>query len=72
MLSWGVGWTLGAALGGLLGHTLGVQPALVVITSFGFVAVAVAWRSPLRGLSTGSPTTSADEAFGSSMDGATA
>ena len=61
MLSWGVGWTLGAALGGLLGHILGIQPALVVMTGFGFVAVAVAWRSPLRGFSAGSPTLSADD-----------
>lgn len=56
MLSWGVGWTLGAALGGLLGHILGVQPGLVLMTGFGFVAVAVAWTSPLRGLATGSAT----------------
>lgn len=54
MLSWGVGWTLGAALGGLLGHVLGIHVALVVMTGFGFVAVAFAWASPLRGLATGS------------------
>ena len=50
MLSWGVGWTLGAALGGMIGHVLGIRPALVVMTGFGFVAVAVAWMSPLRSI----------------------
>jgi MFS family permease len=54
MLSWGVGWSLGAALGGLLGHVIGIHAALVVMTGFGFVAVAFAWASPLRGLARGS------------------
>jgi hypothetical protein len=55
MLSWGVGWTAGAVLGGALGHVIGIRPALVVMTSIGFVAVAVAWTSPLRVLASRPP-----------------
>jgi MFS family permease len=48
MLSWGVGWTLGSLVGGLLGNQYGVRTAMVVMGTFGFVAVVVAWTSPLR------------------------
>ncbi|MBA3310958.1 MAG: MFS transporter [Nocardioidaceae bacterium] len=48
MLAWGVGWTLGALVGGVLGGLIGVRAALVVMTALGFVAVLVAWTSPLR------------------------
>jgi predicted MFS family arabinose efflux permease len=48
MLSWGVGWTLGSIAGGLLGNQYGIRTAMVVMGAFGFVAVAVAWTSPLR------------------------
>jgi hypothetical protein len=50
MLSWGVGWTLGSIVGGVLGSQLGVRPAMVAMGLFGFVAVAVAWTSPLRAI----------------------
>lgn len=48
MLSWGVGWTLGSLTGGLLGNHYGIRTTMVVMGGFGFVAVAVAWTSPLR------------------------
>lgn len=48
MLSWAVGWTLGATLGGVLGNLLGIRPAMVALCSVSFVAVIVAWTSPLR------------------------
>jgi MFS family permease len=48
MLSWGVGWTLGSIIGGMLGNLYGIRTAMVVMGAFGFVAVAVAWTSPLR------------------------
>jgi hypothetical protein len=50
MLSWGVGWTLGSITGGLLGNHFGIRTAMVVLGMFGFVAVVVAWTSPLRGI----------------------
>jgi len=50
MLSWGVGWTLGSIVGGVLGSQLGVRPAMVAMGMLGFVAVAVAWTSPLRAI----------------------
>jgi MFS family permease len=50
MLSWGVGWTLGSIVGGVLGNHYGIRTAMVVMGLFGFVAVAVAWTSPLRGI----------------------
>lgn len=50
MLSWGVGWTLGSILGGVLGSQLGVRPAMVAMGMLGFLAVAVAWTSPLRAI----------------------
>jgi hypothetical protein len=52
MLSWGLGWTLGATIGGALGHLIGIRPAMVTMTALSFIAVAVAWTSPLRGLMT--------------------
>ena len=48
MLAWAVGWTLGAALGGVLGNLIGIRSAMVTLTSVSFVAVVVAWTSPLR------------------------
>jgi MFS family permease len=48
MLAWGLGWTVGATVGGLLAAELGVRAAMVVMCSVTFVAVAVAWTSPLR------------------------
>jgi MFS family permease len=48
MLSWGVGWTLGSIVAGAVSGQLGVRPAMVVMGAFGFVAVGVAWTSPLR------------------------
>ncbi|HEU4948987.1 MAG TPA: MFS transporter [Kribbella sp.] len=59
MLSWGVGWTLGAMVGGFVGEVLGVRPAMVVMGVFGFVAVLVAWTSPLRGIAAAHQTASA-------------
>lgn len=50
MLSWGVGWTLGSITGGVLGDHYGIRTAMVVMGLFGFVGVAVAWTSPLRGI----------------------
>lgn len=50
MLSWGVGWTVGSLVGGVIGSQLGVRPAMVVMGLFGFVAVLVAWTSPLRAI----------------------
>jgi MFS family permease len=50
MLSWGVGWTLGSIVAGVISSHLGVRPAMVVMGVFGFVAVGVAWTSPLRGI----------------------
>lgn len=49
MLAWGFGWTVGATLGGLLGAELGTRTAMVVMSSITFVAVLIAWISPLRG-----------------------
>ncbi len=54
MLAWGVGGTVGALAAGLLGLLVGIQPAMVAVSSLTFVGVAVAWTSPLRGPS-GSP-----------------
>ena len=48
MLSWGVGWTGGAVVGGALGTLIGVRPAIVVMAAVSFIAVALAWTSPLR------------------------
>jgi MFS family permease len=48
MLSWAVGWTAGATLGGVLGDLLGVRSAMVTLSCVTFVAVIVAWTSPLR------------------------
>lgn len=48
MLSWGVGWTLGSIVAGVVSSQLGVRPAMVVMGLLGFVAVVVAWTSPLR------------------------
>ncbi len=48
MLSWGLGWTGGAFLAGALAGGLGVRTTMLVMTSFSFVGVAVAWTSPLR------------------------
>ncbi|WBQ02454.1 MFS transporter [Kribbella sp. CA-293567] len=50
MLSWGVGWTLGSIVAGVVSGQLGVRPAMVVMGALGFVAVVVAWTSPLRGI----------------------
>ncbi|MGY4770128.1 MFS transporter [Kribbella sp. CWNU-51] len=48
MLSWGVGWTFGSVVGGLLGKEFGIRTGMVVMGLAGFVAVVVAWTSPLR------------------------
>lgn len=50
MLAWGVGWTVGALVGGALADVVGIRVALVTMASFGFIAAAVAWTSPLREL----------------------
>lgn len=50
MLAWGVGWTVGALVGGALADVVGIRVALVAMASFGFIAAAVAWTSPLREL----------------------
>ena len=50
MLSWGVGWTLGSVLGGVLGNEFGIRTGMVLMGLAGFVAVVVAWTSPLRGI----------------------
>ena len=54
MLAWGMGWTGGAFLAGVLVGWLGLVPTLVVLSSTGLLATAVAWTSPLRGQLTGS------------------
>jgi len=48
MLSWGVGWTFGSVVGGVLGNAFGIRPGMVLMGLVGFVAVLVAWTSPLR------------------------
>ncbi|HET6989302.1 MAG TPA: MFS transporter [Kribbella sp.] len=48
MLSWGVGWTFGSVLGGVLGKEFGIRTGMVLMGLAGFVAVVVAWTSPLR------------------------
>ncbi|WP_329475981.1 MFS transporter [Kribbella sp. NBC_01484] len=48
MLSWGVGWTFGSVVGGVLGKEFGIRTGMVVMGLAGFVAVVVAWTSPLR------------------------
>jgi Transmembrane secretion effector len=48
MLAWGLGWSAGGALAGVLGHAIGIRPALVAVSSATFLAVVVAWTSPLR------------------------
>ncbi len=48
MLSWGVGWTLGSVVGGVLGKEFGIRTGMVLMGLAGFVAVVVAWTSPLR------------------------
>jgi MFS family permease len=48
MLSWGVGWTLGSVVGGILGKQFGIRAGMVLMGLAGFVAVLVAWTSPLR------------------------
>ncbi len=53
MLSWGLGWSVGALVGGTLGRLVGIRPALVSMTALGFVAVVVAWTSPLQALGSG-------------------
>ncbi len=53
MLAWGVGWTIGALAGGALGTLIGVRDAMTTMAALSFVAVAVAWTSPLRGLAVG-------------------
>jgi predicted MFS family arabinose efflux permease len=53
MLSWGVGWTLGAAFGGVLGKTVGIRTGMVLMGLAGFVAIVVAWTSPLRTIAAG-------------------
>ena len=49
MLAWGMGWTGGAFFAGVLVGWLGLVPTLVVLSSTGVLATAVAWTSPLRG-----------------------
>ena len=46
MLAWGMGWTGGAFLAGVLVGWLGLVPTLVVLSSTGVLATAVAWTSP--------------------------
>jgi hypothetical protein len=48
MLAWGMGWTGGAFLAGVLVGWLDLVPTLVVLSSTGVLAAAVAWTSPLR------------------------
>jgi MFS family permease len=48
MLSWGVGWTLGSLAAGALAEQVGTRPAMLALVSFGVVAAAFAWLSPLR------------------------
>ena len=48
MLAWGMGWTGGAFFAGVLVDWLGLVPTLVVLSSTGVLAAAVAWTSPLR------------------------
>ena len=48
MLAWGMGWTGGAFFAGVLVGSLGLVPTLVVLSSTGILATAVAWTSPLR------------------------
>ncbi|MFG1623335.1 MFS transporter [Kribbella sp. NPDC049227] len=53
MLSWGVGWTFGSVAGGVLGNHYGIRTGMVVMGCFIFVAVVVAWTSPLRRIAAG-------------------
>ena len=55
MLAWGMGWTGGAFLAGVLVGWLGLVPTLVVLSSTGILATAVAWTSPLRAQLTSPP-----------------
>ena len=48
MLAWGLGWTGGAFFAGVLVGWVGLVPTLVVLSSTGILATAVAWTSPLR------------------------
>ncbi|QNE22251.1 MFS transporter [Kribbella qitaiheensis] len=48
MLSWGVGWTGGSVVGGVVGSAIGIRSGMLVMGASGFVAVLVAWTSPLR------------------------
>ena len=55
LLAWGIGGTLGALAGGVLSHLVGIQPAMVAMASLTFVAVALAWTSPLHVARVGHP-----------------
>jgi len=48
MLAWGLGWTVGGLLGGVIGAAYGPRAGTVAGACALFVALAVAWLSPLR------------------------
>lgn len=47
VLSFGVGWSLGAVVAGTLSTAFGLRAGMVVMVSFGVLAAAFAWLSPL-------------------------